>query len=172
MGNKIMVEVTCEPLGNCDTDDFTFKSFTLRWLATVAQLVPSTASTIWPYIEASAAGAAGQCDGGADGMTCGFEWNTTTWDGTYGVGQQMSALAAVQANMITVADLAPPYTADNGGTSKGDPSAGTGSGNSASGQPAVNTEPIGTSDKAGAGILTAMALVLTLGGAWFLISSG
>lgn len=165
-----MVEVACEPFGTCSTDDFTFKSFTLRWLATTAQLVPATAATIWPYIQASAQGAAGQCDGGTDGMTCGFEWNTTTWDGTYGVGQQMSALAAIQANLITVDSLKAPYTADSGGTSKGDPSAGTTNGDENPNESAVLSERISTSDRAGAGILTAMALVFTLGGAWFLVS--
>jgi len=169
--NKIMVEITCEPTGKCNTDNLSFKSYGMRWLATIAQLVPSTSSTIWPYIQASAKGAAGQCDGGDDGKTCGFKWTTSTWDGLYGVGEQMSALAAIQANMIPVANLAAPYTADNGGTSKGDPNAGTGSSDSDVGQPAVNTRKITTSDKAGAGILTLLCLLLTLGGAWFLISA-
>ncbi|KAK6390095.1 hypothetical protein LTR65_005908 [Meristemomyces frigidus] len=169
-GDDVMVEVTCEPYGNCDTDDFTFKSFTLRWLATTAQLVPSLATTIWPYIEASGKGAAGQCDGGTDGITCGFAWNTTTWDGTYGVGQQMSALSAIQANMIHVNDLKAPYTKSTGGTSVGDPSAGTSSGTTtdASGE---LTSTITTADKAGAGILTALVLVLTLGGAGWMVLS-
>lgn len=172
-----MVEVACEPYGTCTTDQFTFKGFTMRWLALVAQLVPTTASTIWPLIQASAKGAAGQCDGGTDGVTCGMTWNATTWDGSYGVGQQMSALAAVQANMITINDLKAPYTTDTGGTSKGDPSAGTGSdsngGGGGSGGGAssrVYTDPITGGDKAGAGILTALMLLFTLGGAaWMVI---
>ncbi|KAI7272087.1 glycoside hydrolase family 76 protein [Hortaea werneckii] len=175
--DDIMVEVACEPYGTCTTDQFTFKGFTMRWLAVVAQLVPSTASTIWPLIRASAKGAAGQCDGGTDGVTCGMTWNTTTWDGSYGVGQQMSALAAVQANMITIDDLKPPYTTDTGGTSKGNPSAGTGSdsgggagGGSGGASSRVYTDPITSGDKAGAGILTALMLLFTLGGAaWMVI---
>lgn len=170
-GNKIMVEISCEPLSNCDTDNFTFKSYVIRWLALTAQLVPTTAASIWPYIQASGKGAAGQCDGGTDGMTCGFEWNTTTWDGTYGVGQQMSALAAIDANMINVASLAAPYTSSSGGTSKGDPSAGTGTSDSQIGQPDVDTRVITTGDRAGAGILTALMLLLTLGGAGWVLSS-
>jgi mannan endo-1,6-alpha-mannosidase len=170
MGDKIFVEVACEPFGTCALNGYTFKGFVLRWLALTAQLVPDLAGTIWPYIEASAKGAAGQCDGGTDGITCGAEWNTTTWDGTYGVGQQMSALAAIQANAIQASNLRAPYTADTGGTSKGDPSAGsTDSGNPS--LPASVTSPITTSDKAGAAILTIIALVLTLGGAYFLVSA-
>lgn len=171
MGDKIMVEVACEPLGNCDTDNYTFKSFTMRWLAVVSQLVPQLADTIWPYIEASGAGAAGQCDGGTDGVTCGFEWNTTTWDGLYGVGEQMSALAAIQANMLNVDDtLAAPYTSSNGGTSVSDPSAGTGSSDSSSDEPSIDTRTITTADKAGAAIATIVVLVFTVAGAWFLIT--
>jgi len=171
MGPKIMVEIQCEPYGTCDTDDYTFKSFVMRWLAVTTQLVPSTASLIWPYIQTSAVGAAGQCDGGSNGVTCGFEWNTTTWDGLYGVGQQMSALAAVQANLILTDNLKPPYTTDTGGTSKGDPSAGTGSGADGGDLPTIDTSTISTSDKAGAGILTALVLIFTLGGAAWLVVS-
>ena len=165
-GNKIAVEVTCEPLGNCDANGFTFKGFTLRWMADAAQLVPQLADQIWPYIEASATGAAGQCSGGTDGHTCGMEWNTTTWDGTYGPGQQMSALAVVGANMIKVGNLAPPLTKATGGTSESDPNAGD-SGSTGS-LPSAYTNKISTSDKAGAGILTALVLAGVVGGAAWL----
>ncbi|KAH9845588.1 glycoside hydrolase family 76 protein [Teratosphaeria destructans] len=171
MGPHIFVEVTCEPYGTCTTDDWTFKGFTSRWLAVTAQLVPSVADQIWPYLQASGKGAAGQCDGGTDGITCGFEWNTTTWDGTYGVGQQMSALSAIGATMLALKDngLGAPYTTDTGGTSVSDPNAGTDS-SSDSGESAIYTKTITTGDRAGAGILTALALILTLGGAAWLVT--
>nr|POF17623.1 mannan endo-1,6-alpha-mannosidase dcw1 [Quercus suber] len=168
--NDVFVEITCEPTKQCDTDNYSFKAYTLRWLAVTTQLVPTLASKIMPYIIASGKGAAGQCDGGTDGITCGFAWTTSTWDGSYGVGQQMSALSAIQANMLGVANLAPPFTAENGGTSVGDPSAGTGSNDADTGKSAVYTNVITTADRAGAGILTALALILTLGGtAWLLV---
>lgn len=163
-----MVEVGCEPYNNCNTDGLTFKSFTLRWLAITTQLVPETADTIWPYIQASANGAAGQCDG-SDNYNCGYHWTTTTWDGTTGVGQQMSALAAVQANMLTVDNLFAPLTLDTGATSKGDASAGTGSVTTNQGSSWL-TRKITTGDKAGAGILTFLLLVVTLGGTYWLVS--
>ena len=163
-----MSEVGCEPYNNCNTDGLTFKSFTMRWLAIATQLVPGSAGTIWPYITASATGAAQQCSGGGD--VCGYHWNTATWDGSTGVGQQMSALAAIQANMITVENLQAPLTLDTGATSKGDASAGTGGGaTSTIGSPWL-TKHITTGDKAGAGILTALLLVYTLGGAYWLCS--
>ena len=128
--NDIMVEAGCEPENNCNTDGLTFKSFTLRWMSLAAQLVPSLADQIWPYIKASAEGAAGQCDGGADGQMCGYHWTTTTWDGSSGVGQQMSALAAINANLIPLEGLGGPLTLKTGATSKQDPNAGTGEGQS------------------------------------------
>jgi mannan endo-1,6-alpha-mannosidase len=160
----VMVEVTCEPLGNCNNDQPAFKAFLTRWLAVTAQLIPDLHERIFTYLRKSAAGAAGQCSGGALGRHCGREWNTTTWDGLSGVGEQMSALAVIQAMMLDTTDLPAPVGATTGGTSKGDPSAGTGnSGTTGSdGLPRVNRDTITTGDKAGAGILTAMALLLTL----------
>lgn len=76
-----------------------------------------------PYIRKPAIGAAGQC--GSDGKNCGHTWNTTASDGTQGAGEQISALAIVQAMMLNVVELKPPYTVSTGGTSKSDPSAGT-----------------------------------------------
>lgn len=160
----VMVEVTCEPLGNCNNDQPAFKAFLTRWLAVTAQLVPELYERIFTYLRKSAAGAAGQCSGGELGRHCGREWNTTTWDGISGVGEQMSALAVIQAMMMDTTDLAAPVGATTGGTSQGNPSAGTGtSGTTGSnGMPAVNRDKITTGDKAGAGILTAIALLLTI----------
>lgn len=165
----IMTEVTCQPLGNCDTDELSFRAYLSRWLAVTAQLVPSLYDTIYPYLRASAQGAAGQCDAGTGNNVCGQEWNTTTWDGTFGVGQQMSALAVMQALMIDVDTLKSPLTASTGGTSKSNPTAGTGSSESAS-NPAIDTSAVTTADKAGAGIITALVLIMLLGGAWWMVS--
>jgi mannan endo-1,6-alpha-mannosidase len=163
---KIISEVGCEPENDCNTDGLTFKSFTLRWMALAAQLAPTLADQIWPYIAASAQGAAGQCDGGDTGTVCGYHWDTTTYDGSTGVGQQMSALAAIQANLIPLENLAAPLTLDTGATSKGNAAAGTGSGNTPT-SPWL-TRKITTGDRAGAGILTFLLLVYTLGGAVWL----
>lgn len=167
--DDIMVEVGCENYpGGCNTDGLTFKSFTLRWLAITTQLVPQTADIIWPYIQASANGAAGQCDGGDDGSWCGYHWTTTVYDGSgLGVGQQMSALAAIQANMIQVDDLPLPLTLKTGGTSKSDGSAGTSDGSSTINP--IYTRPITTADKAGAGIVTALVLAFLISGTYWLV---
>lgn len=172
MGPEIMVEIECEPYGNCDNDQRTFKSFLSRWLALTAQLVPQTYDRIFPYLRKSAQGAAGQCDGGSDGITCGHEWNTTTWDGTYGVGEQMCALAVVNTMLIDTESLSAPYSNKTGGTSTGDPTAGTGSsssGSSGSSGSTAATKTITTADKAGAGIITAIILFVLIVGSWWLL---
>ena len=166
---KIMAEVGCEPENACTTDGLTFKSFTIRWLALAAQLAPTLAEQIWPYIDASATGAAQQCDGGDGGTWCGYHWNTATWDGSQGVGQQMSALAAVSAPLITLEGLSAPLTLKTGATSKGDASAGTGDDSAITGSPWL-TKKITTGDRAGAGILTFLILAYILGGSYWLCS--
>ncbi|THW74833.1 mannan endo-1,6-alpha-mannosidase [Aureobasidium pullulans] len=159
MGDKIMVEITCQPLGNCDTDQLSFRSYLARTLAVTTQLIPSLHETIYPYLRASAQGAAAQCDGGNTGAICGMEWNTTIWDGTYGVGQEMSALAVIQSLMLDTQDAAfvAPLTASTGGNSTSNPSAGTGS-SSSTFEPSIATRQITTGDRAGAAILTILIL--------------
>ena len=73
----------------------------------------------------------------------------------------MSALSIIQANLIS--KVAPPVTANTGGTSKGDPTAGSGGDN-----PVVVHNPsanmkITAGDRAGAGILTILVLSSFLG---------
>ena len=90
-GGNIMSEIQCENSLNCDEDQKSFKAYLARWLAVTSLLVPSTAAQITPKLAASAQAAAGQCDGGSTGRECGMQWYTTTWDGTNGVGQQVSS---------------------------------------------------------------------------------
>lgn len=72
-----------------------------------------------PYLQASAVAAASQCSGTWDGLqgnACGYHWDTSTWDGSSGTGQQISALQVIQANLISAAPY--PVTEKNGGISK------------------------------------------------------
>lgn len=160
--DKIMVEAGCEPYNACNTDGLTFKSFSLRWLAVATQLVPSLKEQVWPYLNASAHAAAGQCSGGSDGTTCGYHWTTTTWDGSSGVGQQMSALAALDATLIPMEGLYAPLTLSTGATSKQDPSAGTD-------VQSTTFKPITAADRAGASILTIIWFAMWFGGTYWLI---
>lgn len=167
--NGIMYEQACEDVntvGTCDTDQKSFKAYLSRWMAATTKLAPYTASYIMPLLKTSAAAAAAQCDGGTDGTTCGEHWaDNSTYDGNYGLGQQMSALSIIQSMLI---DEAPDLlTNTTGGTSVGNAGAGAGA-NSAS-TTAGTITPATTSGKVGAGILTAIVLCGCLGGVGFMI---
>lgn len=135
-------------------------------MAATTQLAPWTHDTIMKYLSTSAQAAAQQCSGGADGNQCGLQWTQrSTFDGKTGVGEQMAAMQVIAATLI---DTRPaPLTANTGGTSKGDPSAGT-SGDSNAGIP--RPKAITTADRAGAGIITILILSSIVGGAWFIVA--
>ncbi|KAF2469483.1 mannan endo-1,6-alpha-mannosidase, partial [Lindgomyces ingoldianus] len=160
----VMVEVACEVNQKCDTDQWSFKASFSRWLAVCVQLAPFTSAQLTPLLQASAKAAAKQCNGGKSGTMCGSRWYYDSYDGNGGVGQEMSALGIIQSNLIS--QSRPPYSADNGGTSKGNPAAGTGESQRPKDAPKVVT----TGDKAGAGVLTALVLGFTVGVGWWLIS--
>ena len=166
-GGQIMSEVACEwpEPQTCNYDQPSFKAYLSRWLAVTTQLVPSTAATIMPRLAASAQAAAVQCSG--PGNQCGRRWYQTVWDGQKGVGEQMSALSIFQNNLI--ANGAAPQTLDHGGTSKSDPNAGDAGGGNLPLDPLLANPPT-TADKAGAGILTFLSLVLVIAiTAWIII---
>ena len=152
-------EVACEPNGNCDVDQLSFKAYLSRWMAATTKVAPWTSDQILPLLASSAQAAAQSCSGGNDGNVCGTKWTQAGWDGTSGVGQQMSALEVIQSNLIK--KVAGPVSNSTGGTSRGNPSAGSGT--------TVHAEPpsaITTGDKAGAGVLTAAVIVSLLGGGY------
>ena len=160
----IMVEISCEYAKICNPDQTSFKAYLSRWMAATTQLAPFVKDQIMPKLQASAQGAAKQCSGGDTGSKCGRNWNSGQWDGFNGVGEQMSALAAVQANLIDKARK--PVTADAGGTSKGDPNAGSGKNTE------VKYQTITLGSKVGAGILTSVVLAVMFGGAWWMVDEG
>ncbi|KAK5736208.1 hypothetical protein LTR17_007548 [Elasticomyces elasticus] len=159
--NQIMYEVACEPSANCNTDQLSFKAYLSRWMAASSKVAPFVRDLVAPALQKSAEGAAQACSGGSDGVTCGTRWYQAGWDGSYGVGQQMSALEVVQGLLID--SVAGPLSNETGGTSQGNPAAGTGGDRN----PGVPASRISTGDRAGAGILTAVILVGLLGGAWY-----
>ena len=161
-----MVEIACESQGTCNYDQPSFKAYLSRWMAATTQIAPFTSGFIMPKLQASANGAAKQCSGGSNGQTCGRQWYNPQWDTKMGVGEQMSALSIIQGNLIS--KVAAPVTANTGGTSKSDPTAGSGGDN-----PVVVNNPsankkITTGDKAGAGFLTALVLASLCGTVWWI----
>lgn len=155
-----MVERACEleDRVQCNTDQHSFKGYMHRSLATVAVLAPFTFDTIVDTLRTSTEGCVSSCM--SDG-TCGFRWDTGSYDNDVAAGpagQEMSALAALSTMLINQQKvLNGPLTNTTGGTSKGDPNAGqryTG---------LSPLKPITTADKAGAGIVTILVLASFLG---------
>ncbi|KAH8883590.1 cell wall glycosyl hydrolase [Thozetella sp. PMI_491] len=174
--NSVMYEPACEPDAKCTTDSLSFKAYLARWLAGTVQMATYTYDTISPLLLASAKGAALQCSGtataadgykGLSGTACGQKWvDNSTWDGTSGVGQQMAALSAVFYSQVKAFGVSSPVTADTGGTSVGDPSAGTSKDDSSLEDEMVIT----TASRAAAGILTAAILAGLIGGCALMIA--
>lgn len=100
-GGNTMYELQCEETLVCDQDQKSFKAYLARWLAVTSLLVPSTSAQIIPKLSGSAMGAAGQCDGGSTGRACGMQWYTSKWDGTTGVGQQVSSRILLVLSFLT-----------------------------------------------------------------------
>jgi len=134
-------------------------------------LAPWTYDQIMARLRPSAQAAAAQCIGGSSKTDCGLRWTLNgTWDNTIGVGQEMAALEVIQSMLIQ--QVQGPVSGNTGGTSQGDPSAGTGATGGANGGAVygdVLTGPT-TAAMAGAGVLTALLGIVTIGGALWMIS--
>jgi mannan endo-1,6-alpha-mannosidase len=160
-----MYERACEPVGTCQVDQKSFKAYFARWMAATTQMAPFTYDIIMPRLRASALAAAKTCTGGPNGTSCGLKWTDQKWDGSRGLGEQMSALEVLQSNLIH--EVAPPVTDANGGTSKGNPAAGSGrNGGDSVSQGKLGdtrTREITTADRAGAGVLTTLFLAGLVG---------
>jgi mannan endo-1,6-alpha-mannosidase len=163
--NNIMYEVACESNGKCNIDQRSFKAYLARWMAATMVRAPFTRDLLLPLLQTSAKAAAQSCTGGSDGQQCGLQWTTGSFDGSVGVGEQMSAMEVIQSNLW---DQVPgPVTAESGGISEGDPSAGTAGDQSPIG---LDPDDISTGDRVGAGFLTTMVLIGVIGGAWWMVA--
>lgn len=121
-----MFEQACERPVTCNIDQRSFKAYFARFLALTVKMAPWTAARIMPRLRTSAVAAAAACSYGEDRNTCGMKWYVPEWDGLWGVGEQISALEVVQNTLVHEAGV--PVTQEEGGTSVGDPAAGSGGG--------------------------------------------
>ncbi|KAM0250921.1 hypothetical protein ACHAQJ_008417 [Trichoderma viride] len=153
---NIAYEPSCEGAGTCSTDMLSFKGYLHRWYSTMTQIAPFTAAKVLPVLHTSAQAAIKQCTGGALGRQCGFKWDTGVYDGATGAGQEMNVVGAVSSLLIGQAKA--PVTSDSGGTSKGNPNAGS---NPNSFQAPVI--PVTTGDRAGASIVTIIIICSVVG---------
>lgn len=134
-------------------------------MAVTTQMANFTYDIIHPLLVSSAIAAAQQCSGGADGTTCGLNWfQNATYDGTEGVGQQMSAMEVFLSTLVK--DQPAPLTNATGGTSVGNPTAGNAT-TDTTGAPG----PATTAGKGGAWFLTVFLAILSLFLVWFLTST-
>lgn len=164
--DSIMYESACqlESTVTCNNDQRSFKSIFSRMLGLTSVLVPSASDSIDNLLQKSAAAAAATCNGGTDGHTCGLNWLKKTHDGVYGLGEQMSSLEVIQNLLIH--SRPGPFKADNGGSSVGDANAGL---NTSTTSVLQNELDIQTKDRAGAAVITAVILLVLVGGSiWML----
>ena len=170
----IMFEVACERNGLCDIDQRSFKAYLSRWMAAATLVAPHIKEPIMARLRKSAPAAISRCNKGDDGNQCGLRWWEPNGEDMcllksganvqcLGVGEQMSSLEVVQSLLIE--SVAAPLTNATGGTSRGDPSAGTGGDNAD--LLAGFVEPATAGEKAGAAILTIITLCgLFVGAYW------
>jgi len=168
-----MFEQACENVGTCNTDQLSFKAYFTSWLAQTTTLAPFTLPAIRPLLAATAKAAAAVCNGGSTGTQCAFKWTGAGTDGRFGIGQQMSALGAIQSAMVAVPGevIAVPVTNSTGGTSVGNAAGGVVNGQNPTEKAltVTNTDPVQTRDRVAAGFLTVAMLGSVIGGGVFMI---
>lgn len=156
--NQVMTDAECEVPNNCDLDMTFFKGFGVQWMVMTGQLCPWTFNKTMGYVKASAQAAAQQCSG--PNSACGLKWTSkNNYDGTTGVGTQMSAMCAF-ANLLAKAEVVP-VTQHTGGTSVGNNTAPP---PPPGGQGPPPLQPVTVGDEAGAAILTIALSIFVVGG--------
>lgn len=118
-----MFEQACERPVTCNIDQRSFKAYFARFLALTVKMAPWTTNLIMPKLRTSAIAAAAACSYGSDENTCGMKWYQPQWDGLFGVGEQVSALEVIQNTLVNAVGV--PVTEKEGGTSEGNPAAGS-----------------------------------------------
>ncbi|KAJ5051804.1 uncharacterized protein L3040_001575 [Drepanopeziza brunnea f. sp. 'multigermtubi'] len=205
--DTVMLEQACEGSNSCNIDQSSFKALFSScpvpegWTQEAGVLYlqsqarrhqhprPLHLPTITPLLATSAKSAGLQCTGGDNGTTCGTSWTTGTYDGTAGVGQEMSALGAIQSSVVAIprgaaatgpedpgngggsgtGDDSPsfaPVTNSTGGSSVGDASAGA----HGHGGGTEKEIKITTKDRVAAGFVTVANAGDLIGGGLFMVS--
>ncbi|ROW04518.1 hypothetical protein VMCG_05002 [Cytospora schulzeri] len=92
----IMYEHACEQVDICTTDMKSFKGYLSRFMYASSVMAPSIQPNVHRLLDVSAMAAANACSGGSNSTTCGQKWYVGGFDGSVGLGQEMSALETVQ----------------------------------------------------------------------------
>jgi mannan endo-1,6-alpha-mannosidase len=165
--DEVISEVSCERNNACDIDQRAFKSGTIRSFARAALVAPFVSESIQSLLEASAKGAANNCEGSGEDVACRLTWSDTKdskWKlasaSNGNLGEVANALSAVKALLWSDAK---PIANANGTASSGSSSTGSGSPSGTSGatNPETTTSSAGTIAVSFASIL-AVAFAATL----------
>ncbi|KAF4764999.1 hypothetical protein HAV15_003922 [Penicillium sp. str.  len=160
----VITDWNCEASSRCylDANGPLFKGLTVSWLADIALIIPELKDTILPKLQISAEGAAKSCTGNNENL-CGNHWYGG-YDGQNSMENAISGSQIMSAVMLKfLGSSSKPVSTATGGNGTSDPNAGT---RKTSGP--ATLAPITTGDKAGAGILTAFFVCVTIGGLVFL----
>ena len=164
--NENIMTQPCES-GKCNLNSRSFKAYLSRFMGATIPLAPFTNETLWPKIQTSSTAAAEQCNGPDN--ACGLKWtDRTNYKSTTGIGEQMAALEIFKANLVHTVDA--PVTGKTGGTSKGNSGTGDESGRNDA-EKDIRTRAISTGDRAGAGIVAALAVLMPVGAAVFIFAA-
>lgn len=160
----IMYEQQCQAAKTCNNDQRAFKSLFSMMLEYAYLLVPSLKDEIYTKLTDSAVAAAGSCDGGFDGHTCGMNWFNATNDGYYGLGEQLCALGVIQSLLgQDRPDLYKLSTDEY--MAQGDANAGTATSSSSNEEALLeNNISVTSGDKVGAAFVTAIVLSVLIAG--------
>jgi mannan endo-1,6-alpha-mannosidase len=95
-----MVETACELGQNCNEEIGVYRSVLARALGDIATFAPYLKTSVTPKIQKSATSAAKKCNGNSAKDTfCNFSWLSSQNTAFTGLGQQISALQIVLANL-------------------------------------------------------------------------
>lgn len=153
--DNVLLEVACAPSGNCNTDQQAFRAILARALAVSKDLDQTKVDTV---LKASAQGAAAACSGGSNGTACGSDWSSGRYDGSTGLGQDLSALEIMLANIPSKATQTANSTSSS---SSGGPS-GTASGSGAAAASQTGTGDASSLMRSTLGLVCAVGFVVIL----------
>nr|POE56284.1 mannan endo-1,6-alpha-mannosidase dcw1 [Quercus suber] len=165
--DQILIEVACAPSRSCNTDAQAYLAILARALANQRALTANANSTTTTsgqttaILQDSAVGAARQCVEQNGTFACGTDWTQESWDGTSGLGQSLSALEVILANLPQVALKT---STSDAGTVTGGSAPGDGNATTASTSPSPSVPVNGASVKTGSifAVVGALGLAVLL----------
>ncbi|WPV13920.1 Mannan endo-1,6-alpha-mannosidase DCW1 [Fulvia fulva] len=111
LGRSILYEVACQPSDNCYVDQKAYRTRLARAMGNARHLAYQSSHSvngtgvnayierITSILQTSATAAASQCTGGEIGTACGSDWVSREFDGSTGLGEDLSALEVILANL-------------------------------------------------------------------------